>query len=158
MHFKTRNPAIDFSKIKVPTELTSWPKPAGGVRRAAINTFGAGGTNGHAVIEEYCKTQLAFPTPKKSFLLKVSSATDFSLHRLALEYADYVEKHNPRLIDLAHTLLSRRSTHKRSLFCTARTHQDVIHKLRKNQPKISKPFSKFLPSIVLLFTGQGAQW
>ncbi|MDJ0748980.1 MAG: beta-ketoacyl synthase N-terminal-like domain-containing protein, partial [Woeseiaceae bacterium] len=50
-----KNPNIDFerSPLYVNTELVDWAKPPCGVRRAGVSAFGFGGTNFHAVLEEY---------------------------------------------------------------------------------------------------------
>jgi acyl transferase domain-containing protein len=49
------NPDIDFahSSLYVNTELKPWTVAANGVRRAGLSAFGFGGTNFHAVLEEY---------------------------------------------------------------------------------------------------------
>lgn len=44
MHFVNPNPNIDFRRVRIPVSLMDWPGPEQAVRRAAINTFGAGGT------------------------------------------------------------------------------------------------------------------
>ena len=51
----TLNPRIDWanSPFKVQTAKTEWPRPANGVRRAAVSSFGFGGTNFHVVVEEH---------------------------------------------------------------------------------------------------------
>ena len=50
-----KNPDIDFahSPLYVNTELKPWTIPSGGTRRAGLSAFGFGGTNFHAVLEEY---------------------------------------------------------------------------------------------------------
>jgi len=50
--FEKGNPAIDFEgwRIRVPTEALPWP--AVGLRRASVNGFGYGGTNGHVIIDD----------------------------------------------------------------------------------------------------------
>jgi acyl transferase domain-containing protein len=55
-----RNPDIDFahSPVRVNTELTHWAVPADTVRRAGLSAFGFGGTNFHAVLEEYVPHRL----------------------------------------------------------------------------------------------------
>src|SRR5512146_1224272 len=55
-----RNPDIDFahSPVRVNTELTPWTVPADSVRRAGLSAFGFGGTNFHAVLEEYIPHRL----------------------------------------------------------------------------------------------------
>jgi len=56
LNFRRLNPNIDLARtpFRLQTTLADWPlPPAGGPRRAAISSFGAGGANAHAVIEEY---------------------------------------------------------------------------------------------------------
>lgn len=60
IHFNTPNPEIQWDKwnVLVPTGLTSWPTD--GVRRISVNSFGYGGANAHAVLEDahhYLKTR-----------------------------------------------------------------------------------------------------
>jgi acyl transferase domain-containing protein/NAD(P)-dependent dehydrogenase (short-subunit alcohol dehydrogenase family) len=49
------NPNIDFerSPFAVNGELREWEPPSAGTRRAGVSAFGFGGTNFHAVLEEY---------------------------------------------------------------------------------------------------------
>ena len=58
--FREPNPNIDWSAspFHVNTELTDWKVPAGNVRCAAVSAFGFGGTNFHAVLEEYVPGRL----------------------------------------------------------------------------------------------------
>ncbi len=60
LNFKRPNPVIDFahSPLYVNTEVRPWRMPADGVRRAGLSAFGFGGTNFHAVIEEYIPGRL----------------------------------------------------------------------------------------------------
>src|SRR5438067_1856692 len=53
LHFEQPNPQIDFQKLKlrVPTALETFPNGSG-PRLAGVNSFGIGGTNAHAVLEE----------------------------------------------------------------------------------------------------------
>jgi acyl transferase domain-containing protein/NAD(P)-dependent dehydrogenase (short-subunit alcohol dehydrogenase family) len=55
VHGEHPNPDIDFahSPLFVNTELIPWTVPADSVRRAGLSAFGFGGTNFHAVLEEY---------------------------------------------------------------------------------------------------------
>lgn len=52
IHFNTPNPKIQWDKwnVRVPTELSAWPTE--GVRRISVNSFGYGGANAHAVLED----------------------------------------------------------------------------------------------------------
>jgi acyl transferase domain-containing protein/acyl carrier protein/NAD(P)-dependent dehydrogenase (short-subunit alcohol dehydrogenase family) len=55
VHGEHPNPDIDFthSPLFVNTELIPWTVPTDSVRRAGLSAFGFGGTNFHAVLEEY---------------------------------------------------------------------------------------------------------
>jgi acyl transferase domain-containing protein/NAD(P)-dependent dehydrogenase (short-subunit alcohol dehydrogenase family) len=60
VHCEHPNPNIDFahSPLHVNTQLKPWTVPADGVRRAGLSAFGFGGTNFHAVLEEYIPHRL----------------------------------------------------------------------------------------------------
>ena len=60
LHCEHPSPDIDFahSPLYVNTELKPWAVPADGVRRAGVSAFGFGGTNFHAVFEEYVPGRL----------------------------------------------------------------------------------------------------
>jgi acyl transferase domain-containing protein len=60
VHCEHPNPEIDFAhaSVYVNTELRPWTVPADRVRRAGLSAFGFGGTNFHAVLEEYVSHRL----------------------------------------------------------------------------------------------------
>lgn len=88
----------------------------------------------------------------------MSAADDHSLEQLLSQFADYVEASKPSLPDLANTLLSRRSTLKRSVFFVARTHEEVVAKLKSGSFKIRTTWEACSQEVVFIYTGQGAQW
>ncbi len=55
LHFEDPNPNVAWDRIpfKVNTELREWPADPSGARRGGVSAFGFGGTNFHAVLEEY---------------------------------------------------------------------------------------------------------
>ncbi|MEZ5114969.1 MAG: SDR family NAD(P)-dependent oxidoreductase [Candidatus Nanopelagicales bacterium] len=55
LNFVDPNPNLDWSTspFRVNTELRDWTPAAGRVRTAGVSAFGFGGTNFHAVLEEY---------------------------------------------------------------------------------------------------------
>ncbi|MGX1835926.1 amino acid adenylation domain-containing protein [Streptomyces diastaticus] len=55
LHAEELNPRIDWAStpFRVQRETAPWPRPAGRPRRAGVSSFGAGGSNAHAVVEEY---------------------------------------------------------------------------------------------------------
>ncbi|KAK4131282.1 ketoacyl-synt-domain-containing protein [Trichocladium antarcticum] len=56
LHLQKLNPAVEkyYGNLLVPTAATAWPHvPAGQPKRGSVNSFGFGGTNAHAIIEQY---------------------------------------------------------------------------------------------------------
>ena len=88
VHCEHRNPNIDFahSPLYVNTELKPWTMPPDGVRRAGLSAFGFGGTNFHAVLEEYIPHRLngngkrsvavtEIPTPVKESIMNIQDVS-----------------------------------------------------------------------------------
>lgn len=159
MNFAVPNPKIDFQNVQIPSQMTPWPTTDDGIRRAAVNTFGAGGTNGHAVLESYPREVSQSPSiEKRPYLFKVSAADDVSLKQISLRFAQYVEASKPTLRDLGHTMLCRRSTLRKSIFFTASTHEEVVAALRADNHSILAKPNEANKHLIFVFTGQGAQW
>jgi acyl transferase domain-containing protein len=66
LNFDAPNPAIDFARspFRVHTALEPWEVRSGEVRRAGVSAFGFGGTNYHAVLEEYVPGRLTKRRPQ----------------------------------------------------------------------------------------------
>lgn len=161
MHFVTPNPKIDFTAIQIPTSVTPWPKSRDGVRRAAVNSFGFGGTNGHTVLES--APQLPVPSGdayERNFLFKLSAASPASLATLTQNLVEHLEKEfSTSAQDLAHTLLSRRSTFKNTNFIIANSSETLLTKLRNEDwTSLAAAESVSKQRVGFIFTGQGAQW
>lgn len=94
LHFKQPNPHIKWDELPVvvPTELMSWA--TGSRRLAAVNGYGASGTNAHVVLEE---APLPEPMPESMqrplHLLTLSAKTDRALKRLAKQYESHLALH-----------------------------------------------------------------
>lgn len=161
MHFREPNPNIDFSTIEVPTKTLQWPGSKSGVRRAAVNSFGFGGSNGHVVLDHFPKRNLKPSLINRPFLFKVSAMSESSLYLLAEKYADYILTHLPNLMDLAYTLLAHRSSFRKTVYLTANSHADLAQKLqqlRKQQITFLAESPSAANKLMFIFTGQGAQW
>ena len=54
LHYENPNSQVDFAKagFRVTTEREAWEAPGDHPRRAAVSSFGLGGTNAHVVLEE----------------------------------------------------------------------------------------------------------
>jgi acyl transferase domain-containing protein/acyl carrier protein/enoyl-CoA hydratase/carnithine racemase len=110
LHFAGGNPAIDFaaSRFQVNEKPLAWPVRADGKRRAAISSFGFGGTNAHLVVEE-AKQAPSTPEPQRHHLFVLSARTPEQLRAQAARLRQHVQA-QPDLLpeDVAFTLLAGR--------------------------------------------------
>ncbi|MBX7432208.1 acyltransferase domain-containing protein, partial [Mycobacterium sp. Y57] len=69
LHFEHPNDNVDWDEIpfRVNTELREWPSSESGARCAGVSAFGFGGTNFHAVLEEYVPGRYRPPDAGRSF-------------------------------------------------------------------------------------------
>ncbi|WP_156685536.1 type I polyketide synthase [Mycobacterium sp. Marseille-P9652] len=69
LHFEHPNENVDWDEIpfRVNTQLREWPGSDGGPRCAGVSAFGFGGTNFHAVLEEYVPGRHRPPDAARSF-------------------------------------------------------------------------------------------
>jgi len=162
LHFEKPNPKLDVtaSPFFVNTELRDW-EPECGVRRAAVSSFGIGGTNAHVILEEA-------PEPPPSSrsrtpqLLVLSARSQGALEQTAQRLADHLEAHPEMdLADVAHTLqLGRREMKfRRTLLAPGPSLTDVVRWLRSKDPRrvTSAVREGKFEGVVFLLPGQGAQ-
>lgn len=151
--FVRPNPAIPFesAKLTVPTEPTAWPQ--GRLERASVNAFGVGGSNTHAVIDSAASFNL--PTvlegaPDEPQLLLFSANSEKALTRMIDNYREFAQRKPESIRNLAYTLANRREHLPHRSFAIA----------SKGGIGIASPTTKPAkqPSLVIVFTGQGAQW
>ena len=110
INYSTPNPDIDFasSAFSVVERLSTWPE-TGAPRRAAVSSFGIGGTNAHAVLEEYRVGANA--TTGGEQLIVLSARTEEQLKTYAgrlLEHVRGVDRARLDLGDMAFTLQTGR--------------------------------------------------
>ena len=110
LNFLEPNPEIDFEnlRIRIPVEAESWSEPHGNPRVAAVNSFGFGGTNAHAIIREAPKHRIAHPiNQNQSFVLPFTAPTSSALGSLK-ETVHQLTDHQPqKLENVCHTLARR---------------------------------------------------
>ena len=84
--FDRPNPNIDFERtpFRVNTELRDWPANGNGVRRCGVSAFGFGGTNFHAVLEEYVPGRIESERATRSYAVGGLDAEPRKPHRGAL--------------------------------------------------------------------------
>ncbi|WP_374561999.1 beta-ketoacyl synthase N-terminal-like domain-containing protein [Ideonella sp.] len=113
INYREPNPKIDFDRTPfyVNTVARPWPAPTGDVRRAAINSFGIGGTNGHCVIEGLAQRDAAPPPQRARWLVApVSARTERALAARLRQLRDWIDDHHDAALHtVAFTLACGRS-------------------------------------------------
>jgi acyl transferase domain-containing protein len=152
LHFESPNPNIDFERgpFRVVRELSSWSSD--GPRRAAVSSFGLGGTNAHVVLEE-APAPMALERDVQAELLVLSARSAPALDALSAALAEQLEREPAgHLASVAQTLqLGRRSfSQRRSV--VARDTSEAARLLRLSAPPPAQVGAR---SVVFLFPGQG---
>ena len=179
------SPAIKWDEwqVKAPTEAVPFPAHLP-VRRVSINSFGYGGTNAHVIIEgadslvsytgsprqKYRYLDHQHPKPavvprrvadrNRPFLLPFSAHDKPTLLRNISAHAKVAP--NYPLLDLSHTLATRRSVLSHKGFTVA-SHATLSEAFANPASSFTfldgkKRGSSKPPTVGFVFTGQGAQW
>ncbi len=163
LHFESPNPEIDFerSPFYVSTACRPWDRRDGHPRRAAVNSFGIGGTNAHAILEQAPALPAAGPA-RDWQLLVLSAKDDVALERQASNLAAHLRERGAELAlaDVAYTLQvgRRQLEHRRAVLC--RDAGEALAALEGGRPADvwSRRATSGAHPIVFMFPGQGAQY
>ena len=167
LHFSRWNPAIDAAPTRffIPAEPVSWP--SAGPRRAAVSSFGFGGTNAHVVLEQGPDPRPLEPaaTPKSTTLVVTGKTTE-RVSALAAKLADWLAEAGAQLplADIAHTLNHHRSQHEIFATVCATDHASAVAGLRalaagRSATGVVGPHDGACGAgTVFVYSGQGSQW
>ncbi|KAB2571139.1 PKS-NRPS hybrid synthetase psoA [Lasiodiplodia theobromae] len=173
MHFNklAEKVAPFYTNLEVPTTAKEWPAaPSGQPLRASVNSFGFGGANAHAILERYepethgqAATDASLPlfTP-----LTFSAGSEKSLQAMLASFSDYLKTNESttNIRDIAWTLQNRRSELAFKTAVSGQTSSELVRSIdaaldsKENLGVRSSSSSTTKPSILGVFTGQGAQW
>ena len=157
IHFTMPNPAIGLERTPffVAAEAQDFP-PAGGVRRAAVSSFGVGGTNAHVILEEAPATNPEGNADDGFHCLPLSAKSPSALAAARAALANYLrDAPHVRLEDIAYTLQLGRRVFAHRDYVVARTVDGAFKELSRSsgRGRAASP----APKVVFLFPGQGAQ-
>ncbi len=168
LHFEKPNPAIDMKALKlaVPVRLTPWPRRSGR-RLAGVSSFGFGGTNAHAVLEEAPEhPERPGALERTHHVLCLSARSEEALRQLSDKYLRHLEAH-PRtpLADICYSANTGRQRLEHRLAVVARDANEARERLaafRAGAPVgdlwTGVASASAQPKIAFLFTGQGSQY
>jgi 8-amino-7-oxononanoate synthase len=130
---------LDRSPFRIAQEALPWQRSATHPRRAAVSSFGFGGTNAHILLEEV--PNLATDCTEREELFLVSAPTDELLSRHLLELATVVEENSVTPAAVAYTLAARARFDVAVAFL-ARGRGELVCKLRR-EASIPHPAASF---------------
>ncbi len=158
LHFRNPNPKIDFanSPFEVQTKYEPWETD--GPRRAAVNSFGIGGTNAHVIVEQppaVAPTEVSGGCRPDVFCL--SAKSELAWGALRDRYLAHLTHTDDSIRDICYTANTgrRHLEHRRALIVDSRESlkQELEGAAISDAARHDGP-----PAICLLFPGQGAQY
>ncbi|WP_371548877.1 type I polyketide synthase [Streptomyces sp. NBC_00554] len=159
-------PAPADPRLRVVTEPEPWPR-YGGTAVAGVSAFGFGGTNAHAVLEEWQPSDQPPATPAPPDILQLSDADAARVRDTAGRIADWLDTPDGRtagLGDLARTLAGRTGRGPVRAAVTARDRPGLTASLRAlaearpDRGVVTGDRDRIGPGVVWVFSGYGGQW
>lgn len=168
LHCREPNPRFDFSRspFYIADRLTDWA-PLEEKRRAAVSSFGFGGTNCHMILEEGPKSTASMKNNRGDCsLFTLSARTEEDLKQMAENYlAFFASRPEEDLSKACHTANTGRERFKYRLAFTAGDAGELKSKLAEAVSRPLKPGGGVYAGcksrdhsgrVVLMFTGQGS--
>ncbi|MCC6189483.1 MAG: SDR family NAD(P)-dependent oxidoreductase, partial [Anaerolineales bacterium] len=172
--------ALGDAPIAIPTRLQPWAAEPGQPRRAAVSSFGFGGTNAHIVLEEApLKTRASVGDANaqqaelgqddgRPYVLALSAPQPTALPGLARSYRaafDRWQAGGARLAAVCHTAALRRTHFNHRVAVAGRTFGEMAGALDaylagESHPALStgRRAAGQAEGPVFVFSGQGVQW
>jgi acyl transferase domain-containing protein/NADPH:quinone reductase-like Zn-dependent oxidoreductase/NADP-dependent 3-hydroxy acid dehydrogenase YdfG/acyl carrier protein len=166
------NPNIPFADLGLRLPLTLEPMPSGeGPACVSINSFGYGGSNAHAILQEAIPAtplrtpDLAAATRPTTCILPLSARSQAALSGLAGAYLRLLSQPDaPSLRDLCYSAALRRGHYEQRVTLAADSREDLARQLQvfiehRAGPGIAAgSVSVTGQRPVFVFTGMGPQW
>jgi acyl transferase domain-containing protein/NAD(P)-dependent dehydrogenase (short-subunit alcohol dehydrogenase family)/acyl carrier protein len=169
-NLQTPNPNIPFAELgfRLPTELESI-KASDEAALIGINSFGYGGTNAHAILEEFISVNDAQESTDTGnnavYFLPLSGRSNSALPALAEKYMEMLKADDaPSLLDICYSAGRHRGHHDNRCAISADSKSGMLEKLAnvvESSPDkaIASGESLFKAEHpVFVFTGMGPQW
>ncbi len=162
VHFEKPNPRLELenSPFFVNDKLRDWHCDEA-PRRAAVSSFGIGGTNAHVILQE------APPAGQKAkssgpYLLALSAKTASALDTATKSLGQFLSQNDIDLADAAYTLSTGRRHFSQRRIAIVKDRDDAAAVLGNIDPKriLNRAHGKdpAPPAVAFMFSGQGAQY
>ncbi|AHH15033.1 polyketide synthase [Nocardia nova SH22a] len=157
----TPNPDIPFEELGI--RLQTEAEPVGPeVERmtVAVNGFGYGGTNAHAILQEYRSDAESDRAPRHFGVLPLSARTENAVRQLARGVTELIaEGADPGR--LAEAAWRRRQHHNHRVGVTFGDDTELVRalvELASGEGRVGRTVAKRTAEPVYVFTGMGPQW
>lgn len=172
LHFHNPNPDIPFDelKLRVPVTLETWPA-TDGPALAGVNSFGFGGTNAHAVLQEAPTVpppQAPADHTERPYLLPLSARSTEALREMAGAYRQFLAdetQSQAQLHDIVYSASLRRSHHDHRLALVAHSKAEAVAHLDAflaDEPRLGTSTGRAVlterPKTAFVCSGMGPQW
>ncbi|MBI4551429.1 MAG: type I polyketide synthase, partial [Candidatus Latescibacteria bacterium] len=174
LHFETPHPDIPFEelRLRIPRSLETWLAPRRGPRLAGVSSFGFGGANAHAIVEEappLPDSRDEASAPGRACILPLSARSQTALQarvRADLEFLkETASTAQASLRDVCSSASLRRGHHDYRLAVVAHSREELVEHLEaflrgETRTAISSGHQTpgQPPRLVFVFTGMGPQW
>lgn len=169
LHFNNPNPKLNYEKsmLRVPSKLETLPE--GKESFASINSFGYGGTNAHAVLQQFQANGVNGEeeyklTKEDPIIFPICAKNPKALRALTQQYKNYLEQEDENFAQVLSNVIYRRSHHAERLTFVASSKQDLLRKMDAYEEEIvlkgvtEGVVSTENPEVVFVYTGMGPQW
>ncbi|KAF8836384.1 putative polyketide synthase [Paxillus ammoniavirescens] len=148
-------PPLDVDNTIIDTFPSSWTSGSA-PRFALLNNFGAAGSNGALMVEEYIKP--VHHTAMSHFVVGISANSADALENLRRRYIQWLcdlRNHNVPLCDIAYTATARRQLFPFRLAVTASDKEQLIRALGTTS---TTHVDDSEGRVIFVFSGQGSQY
>jgi len=162
LHFETPNALLPVNRVSVPVALTPLPCRAGRTPLVAVNSFGFGGTNAHALLAPAPASKSDEEIADEPCIFPVSARSPRAMAHYARAYAHFIAASAPdsfSLRDLCTAAALEKSHHplRHALVADSLTSlKDQL--LEFSRSTVDAKQGPARPKIAFVFSGQGSQW
>lgn len=138
LHCSPLNPSIDLtnSPLRIQDSIEVWEQIDKAPLRAGLSSFGAGGVNAHAVVEQYCGKSAVHPPRQSEIELFVLSAqSEEALRSLIISYREIITHCSTELYDLCAQIAHERSQLSLRVAFLVSSKEELLSKLDQLLPE-----------------------
>ncbi|GLH76256.1 polyketide synthase [Bradyrhizobium sp. SSBR45G] len=159
LHYRAANPKLELGRTRFAINDRLLPWTSERARVAAVSSFGIGGTNAHAVLQEAPVPALPETTTERPLILPLSAHEDEVADAMVRRLGEALSASQPPdVADVAFTLQTRRRHFARRRAIVAVTASEAAEACRGNGAVIASRVGAARRPLCFMFPGQGAEF